>query len=168
LKIKIPRNMHVEQSSKQSGLRNPAFSKSTLNELRIYNLVFILLFNLIFSWNFFDKQSTKIFFLISIALQFVTTFFFLLYRAACRLLRIRTDVLLNSILLFILFELSIFLLTGDISLFGFYPEHTNDLSSVSDKSIHAFRKWRDLSLSVSGLLSAVVYFFYSNYQRSRE
>lgn len=136
--------------------------KTNLRGLWIYSLSFIMLFDFVFLRTFSDSEQTfGMFIIVSFILQALTIFLFILTVLTLQLIPVRQNIMVNSILLFILFEISISIMTGDISLFGLFETHNKNLSSNLDKSLMTFHKGRDFALSISGLLSCAIFFVFS-------
>lgn len=143
--------------------------KTNMRGLWIYNLSFIVLFDFIFLKTFSDSgQTFGMFIIVSVILQALTVFLFILTTLGLLLIPIRQSVLVNSIILFILSEISVLVMTADISLFGLFETHNPNLSPDLDKSLMAFRKGRDFALSISGLLSCVIYFLFSYFRQRKQ
>lgn len=143
--------------------------KTSIRGLWVYSLSFIVLFDFIFLKTFSDSgQTFGMFIIVSVILQVLTIFFFILTTLGLLLIPVRQNVILNSIVLFILSEISILLMTGDISLFGFFETHNSNLSADLDKSLMAFHKGRDFALSISGLLSCIMYFLFSFFRQRQQ
>jgi len=136
--------------------------KSNLRGLWIYSLSYIVLFDFIFLRTFSDSgQTFGIFIIVSFILQALTIFLFILTSLGLQFSPIRQNIVVNTILLFLLSEISIFIITSDILLFGLFERPSLNLSLDLDKSQMKFHKGRDCALSISGLLSCVVYFVLS-------
>jgi len=140
--------------------------KPNLRGLWIYSLSFIVLFDFIFLKTFSDSgQTFGMFIIVSFILQLLTIFFFILTILGLQLISIRQNIIINSIILFLVSEISIVILTGDISLFGLFETHDYHLSTDLDNSLMKFHKERDLALSTSGLLSCITYLALSAFRR---
>lgn len=145
------------------------YIKTNLVGMWIYNISFIFLFDSIFLKTFAqDSQTVGMFIIISVILQLYTAFLFILTTLGLLLIPIRQNVIINSIVLFILSEISVLLMTGDISLFGIFDTYNTSLSPNLDKSLIAFHQGRDFALSISGLLSCVVYFLFSWFRQRKQ
>ena len=139
--------------------------KPNLRGLSIYSLSFIVLFDFIFLKTFSDSgQTFGMFIIASFILQLLTIFFFILTTFGLQLISIRQNIIINSIILFLVSEISIVILTGDISLFGLFETHDYHLSTDFDNSMK-FHEERDLALSTSGLLSCITYLALSAFRR---
>ena len=143
--------------------------KTKISRLWIYSLSFIVLFDFIFLRTFSDSgQTFGMFILVSFVLQVVTLFLFILTTLGLQHFQIRQNIFVNSFLLFLISEISIFLVTRDISLFGFFETHNLNLSTDLDNSLMKFHKGRDFALSMSGLLSCVIYLVFSLFRQRRQ
>lgn len=140
--------------------------KKNLSQIWVYNLSFILLFDFIFLRTFSDGGETfGMFIIFSFVLQILTTFFFALASLIFKLISFKQNNIINAVLLFIISEISILVMTGDISLFGLFETQDLNLSPDLGSSLMKFHKQRDLALSISGLLSCIIYFMASVFKR---
>jgi len=133
--------------------------KESLKRFWIYSLCYLAIFNFIFLPRFAaDSQTMGMFIIISVILQFLTFILFHLAIAGLSYLGISVKAFAKAVILFLIAQISIFIVSGDIPLFGLLIISPTNVSESLQSNLLAFRKSRDFALSMSGLISTVVYF----------
>jgi hypothetical protein len=128
--------------------------KTNIKNALLYGLNFLIIFVILLNFNLNEgKESNGILIEASVLLVFLIAIFYLLLR-----LFLKTDnLILISLSLFFLAELSFLCISGQISLFGiFYKLDFGKTNIASD--IALYREKRDMTYSTSFILAALFYF----------
>jgi hypothetical protein len=133
--------------------------KSSIRGLWIYSLCFILIFNIIFFSKSTDSSETSgMFILISFFLQILTFILFPFTIVVVSYVGFKTNRIIMAIVLFLIGEIAILLLTGNVSLFGLFENSPPNVSKDLQEELLVFHKNRDFALSVSNLISSAIYY----------
>jgi hypothetical protein len=142
--------------------------KDSLKWLWIYSLCFLVVFNFIFLPRFADSGET--FFMFTIASFFLQLLTFILFPLAIVTLNKvfrQVNSIAKAIVLFLSFEAVLLLFIGNVSLFGLFEMPTPNVSSDLQSDLLTFHKNRDFGLSISNLISVVVYFITTTISKKR-
>jgi hypothetical protein len=140
-----------------------------LKGLWIYSLCFSIIFNFIFLPRFVDGgEAFGMFNIVSFFMQLLIFALFPLTIAVLSYLITRVNTIAKAIVLFLISEVVLSLLIGNISLFGLFETATPNVSKDLQSRLLVFDKSRDFALSMSSLISVVVYFVAVSINKERK
>lgn len=132
--------------------------RNGLKGLWIYSFCFILIFNLFFLPGY--ANSSEVYGMGIIASFLIPLFVILLFllTIAGLMYFFETIFLISkAFILFAVFEVVLLLLIGNIALFGLFETANNSLPKDLQEELLLFHKKRDFGLSMSNLISVLVY-----------
>ena len=102
------------------------------------------------------------FVLIDFSVVIVVTFYYFLLNLTIQVAGKTVGLLTKTFVFFVLAELSVLTLTGEIPIFGLLQQYVYSRKSYSgDKSlddrIYSFRQGRDFAFSIAGSVSAIIF-----------
>jgi hypothetical protein len=132
--------------------------KDTLLFIGCYLIIFLLLIG-----TFSDgRQTTAMFVLIDFLVVVIVTIYYFIFSFIIQLTNKTIGIIIKALLLFILAELAVLTLTGELPLFGLLQKYVYSKKTYSgdkslDDSIYLFRQTRDMAFSIAGLTSAILF-----------
>ena len=132
--------------------------KDTLLFIVFYFIIFLLLIT-----TFSDgSQTTGMFVLIDFFVVAIVTIYYFILSFFIKLTDKTIGIFTAALLLFVLTELSVLTLTGELPLFGLLQKYIYSKKPYSgdkslDDSIYLFRHSRDFAFSIAGLTSAILF-----------
>jgi hypothetical protein len=120
----------------------------------LYSLLFLVIFNFFFLQGFSDgNQTSDMFVLISVIISIIVIVLYVFFKRVLKSSNILGGIWQDAILLFLLAELAVICLTGELCFFGLLYK----LKSYSGSDILTFKEKRDYSFSMSFLLADILF-----------
>ena len=136
--------------------------KQSFKDTLLFGCLYFIIFLFLIGAFSDGSQITGMFVLIDFLVVSIVTIYYFIFSFIIKLTDKTIGVLSTALLLFVLAELSVLTLTGELPIFGLLQKYIYSKKPYSgdkslDDSIYLFRQSRDLAFSITGLASAIFF-----------
>ena len=136
--------------------------KQSFKDTLLFDCFYFIIFLFLIGTFSDGGQTTGMFVLIDFLVVATVTVYYFIFSFIIKLTDKRIGILLTALLLFVLAELSVLTLSGELPIFGLLQKNFHSKKSYSsdnslDNGIYLFRQSRDLAFSIAGFTSAIFF-----------
>lgn len=136
--------------------------KQSFKDILLFDCFYFIIFLFLIGTFSDGSQTTGMFVLIDFFVVVIVTVYYVIFNFIIKLTNKTIAMLLTACLFFVLAELAVLTLTGELPIFGLLQKYIYSQKPYSgdkylDDSIYLFRQSRDLAFSIAGLTSAILF-----------